>query len=127
MKTREEKLAYKRAWNKRTQSWKKYRVQTKRYYEANKEKLAQQRLHRLLPKLYNVSLEDYNVLFDLQKGLCALCGRPPGSKRLGVDHDHLTGNVRELLCSVCNMALGGFNDDPQLLRAAADYIEKHRI
>ncbi len=46
--------------------------------------------------------------------------------RLAIDHDHKTGQVRSLLCKKCNGVLGLVDDDPALLRAAADYIERHR-
>lgn len=59
---------------------------------------------------------------DAQDYRCAVCGEPPTRRRLDVDHDHKTGAVRGLLCSDCNIALGKFRDDPDRLRAAADYL-----
>ncbi len=65
-----------------------------------------------------------------QKGLCAICGKPETLvvrgkvRRLAVDHDHLTGRVRRLLCLGCNTGIGKFQHDPALLRAAADYLER---
>ena len=85
-----------------------------------------------LKKNYGMTPEDYLKMFNVQRGLCSICreleksvykGRP---RRLAVDHDHLTGKIRSLLCSRCNTAVGVLNDNPVLLRAAADYIEKHR-
>ena len=58
-----------------------------------------------------------------QDGLCAICGTAPAAH---VDHDHETGAVRQLLCFHCNGGLGQFRDDPVVLRAAADYVERHR-
>ena len=58
-----------------------------------------------------------------QGGLCAICRNAPAAH---VDHDHDTGEVRELLCFNCNGGLGQFKDDPEVLRAAADYVERHR-
>jgi hypothetical protein len=61
-----------------------------------------------------------------QAGRCALCGDPPGGKRrLHHDHCHATGFDRGLLCARCNMGLGMFRDRPDLLRAAAAYLERH--
>jgi hypothetical protein len=83
------------------------------------------RKHRL-KKHYGMTEADYEALLAWQHGCCALCGDPPGKKRLAIDHDHVTGKVRSLLCRGCNTALGGFKDDPALIRQAANYIEQHR-
>ena len=50
---------------------------------------------------------------------CVICGDTYG---LVVDHDHRTGRVRGALCLRCNMGLGHFRDDPELLELAALYI-----
>jgi len=64
-----------------------------------------------------------------QKGLCAICGKPASGgareKRLFVDHRHSTGEIRELLCHNCNSGLGYFFENPEVLRAAIAYVEKH--
>jgi hypothetical protein len=59
-------------------------------------------------------------LSEQQNGLCAICGLPEEH----VDHDHVTGQVRGLLCAGCNKGLGFFRDSPQLLRQAAEYLEE---
>ena len=57
---------------------------------------------------------------------CALCGRAGGPKnKLGVDHRHKDGKVRGVLCRACNTGLGQFEDDPALLRRAAEYVEQN--
>jgi Recombination endonuclease VII len=85
-----------------------------------------------LNRYYGITPEEYGRMLADQKGLCAVCGNPETSAYKGkprlmhVDHDHETGGVRGLLCFGCNNGLGAFKDDPARLRAAADYIERHR-
>lgn len=72
-------------------------------------------------------------LLQEQGGKCALCGSSE-TGRWHLDHDHrcCPGGrmcercVRAVLCNRCNVSLGGFQDDPAMLRRAADYIESHR-
>jgi hypothetical protein len=53
---------------------------------------------------------------------CIVCGDAQ-DKQLAIDHDHRTGSVRGALCNRCNLGLGHFRDDPELLRLAALYLE----
>jgi hypothetical protein len=81
---------------------------------------------------YGVTVEWFTTKLAEQGGACVLCGHvpPPGAikaaSRLHVDHDHATGLVRDLLCTCCNQGIGYFRDDPDLMRRAAEYIERHR-
>jgi len=62
-----------------------------------------------------------------QGGVCAICKRKPDKgKPLCVDHCHVTGMVRGLLCHKCNMVLAFGNDDPDILRAAIAYLRAAR-
>lgn len=80
---------------------------------------------------YGVTPDEYQQKFAEQDGRCAICGVRPNPEgrgpaaRLHVDHDHVTGENRGLLCVRCNPGVGYFQDDPALLRAAANYIERH--
>ena len=71
------------------------------------------------------TLEKYRAQFDVQAGLCAVCGMPGGAKALAADHDHGTGRPRELLCLSCNVVLGHVRDSAQHLLALAAYLKKH--
>lgn len=76
---------------------------------------------------YGISDEQYDEMLDRQEGKCAICKLPPdpnARQGLGVDHSHVTGAVRGLLCSTCNVALGMLNDDAALIRVAATYLEE---
>jgi hypothetical protein len=58
---------------------------------------------------------------------CAVCGATanPDGHRLSVDHDHVTGRVRGKLCHGCNSSIGLMGENPQRLRAAANYLENN--
>jgi len=80
---------------------------------------------------YGVDSEMYDRMYKSQNGLCKLCQSPERSKisgtqlALAVDHDHKTGRVRGLLCTMCNMALGSFRDDVDVIKSAIQYLEHH--
>ena len=73
-----------------------------------------------LKQNYGMSLEDKVTLAARQNFQCAICLEV---KPLCVDHDHLTGVIRGLLCSVCNLSLGGFQDNPVYLTRAISYLK----
>lgn len=76
------------------------------------------------PKLYGLTVEDYDKAVLDQKGLCKICRRPPvGKTRLSIDHEHRTKVFRGLLCDPCNTAIGFLQEQPELCRRAARYIE----
>lgn len=74
-------------------------------------------------KKFGISLDDYDRIMELQGGVCAACKQDKG-RRLCVDHDHATGRVRGILCTVCNLVLGLVADDPKLLASLASYIRQ---
>lgn len=78
-----------------------------------------------LRRAYGISFNEYQRQLEAQKGVCAICGEPEPTKgrSLAVDHCHATGAVRGLLCRPCNTSLGQMRDRPNLLRAAASYLE----
>jgi len=82
---------------------------------------------RRLALKYRLTPERHAEMLTAQAGCCAVCRRPAEEstgKVLAVDHSHETGEVRGLLCSHCNRGLGHFLDSPDLLRAAATYLER---
>lgn len=82
-----------------------------------------------LKKLYGITIEQYEALFDLQNGRCFICRKPQLVRHLAVDHNHETGRIRGLLCTWCNSGLGNFKDSAERLRRAAAYLDlfKDRI
>ena len=78
----------------------------------------------LLKSRYGITLTQYNELFLKQNGVCAICKKACSTgKRLAVDHDHKTRRIRGLLCRQCNRGIGHFEDEPALLKIAAEYVE----
>lgn len=69
-------------------------------------------------------------MWDEQLGCCAICKGDllrSGDKYAPVDHCHVTGRARSLLCIRCNLGIGQFNDDPELLGAAIQYLKSHSL
>lgn len=81
-----------------------------------------------IKRKYGISLEEYDELLARQDGGCAICGSRDHALeyQLAVDHDHETGRVRGLLCHRCNLGIGQFGDDLDLLRKAIKYLEESR-
>jgi len=81
-----------------------------------------------MKNMYGMSLEQYNELKEAQNNCCAICDKPASAvhyKRLYIDHCHITGKIRELLCSHCNLALGQAEDNIPRLKKMIEYLEKH--
>lgn len=86
---------------------------------------------------YGIPLSHYEALFEKQGGKCAICGEAgfamkagkhtrPDHRTICLDHDHVTGQVRGLLCHNCNRALGLLQDSEHLLQESINYLRMHR-
>lgn len=73
---------------------------------------------------YGITLDDYNKMFEEQQGCCKICGRHQINfkRRLAVDHNHKTTEVRGLLCNNCNQRLGYINENPFVLIKTIKYL-----
>jgi hypothetical protein len=116
---------------------------TKKWRANNPEKIREirkrsdakrktQRRDRELKKKYGISFETYIDMLQKQQGVCAICKRPEtkldkgGNIRpLCVDHCHVSGKVRGLLCASCNLALGNLEDNVTYFLNAISYLEEH--
>lgn len=101
----------------------------KRRHETVKvQRRAVQRRHK-----YGLEQEDFDRIFQKQGGRCGCCGvslddgwtRQHKPNKLVIDHDHKTGLVRGLLCTMCNKGLGLLGDNLEGLQKAVDYLKKH--
>ena len=102
-----------------------------KWREKNKDKVKGYQRKTNIRK-FGISELEYDQMFVDQEGKCAICGceetyihhATQQKANLAIDHCHTNGHVRGLLCKACNNALGLFKDNPELLRKAADYLEK---
>lgn len=113
----------------------KIRAQGRKYGKANKKRYAEncKKWHKRHPGYYlkkaygiSVSLEEHDRILATQGSVCAICKGTSIGKKLAVDHDHVTGKVRGLLCHRCNLTLGVFNDSTEIFQAMIEYILRHR-
>jgi len=74
---------------------------------------------------YRLSLDQVEELKARYDGKCWVCKQPPTARGLFVDHDHVTGKFRGMLCANCNTTLGLVKDDAERLKALAAYLESH--
>lgn len=85
-----------------------------------------ERNHAQKLRRYGLTVAEYDALAEAQDRRCAICQRQEPFElkrpRLVVDHCHKTGNVRGLLCLLCNTALGALREDPELFAAAVRYL-----
>lgn len=80
-----------------------------------------------LARRYDLTGEQFDTMAAAQGFTCAVCEEPPPEgQRLHVDHDHVTGYVRGLLCRGCNVGAGNLKDDPVRIRALAAYLESKK-
>lgn len=93
----------------------------KKWAENNKDA----RKNNYLKSAHNITLDDYNKMFQEQEGRCKCCYKHQSelSKPLFVDHCHTTGKIRGLLCNKCNLALGYVNDNITVLKNLIKYLE----
>lgn len=89
---------------------------------------------QLLKREYGLTLAEYNAILRRQAHRCAVCRRPETirsrstgePRRLAVDHDHVTGRVRGLLCHRCNILVWAFEENHAILGMINRYVEDFR-
>lgn len=87
-------------------------------------KEAERRRNDHLQTNYGIDSAEYLRMYAEQKGVCAICKQTEAQegRALCVDHSHITGDVRGLLCSNCNRGIGLLQDSPELIRNAFHYL-----
>lgn len=137
LKNREKILAYSKAWKKsRGEAYLKSEREAqaeRRRKNPEREKAMRAQLalkrkerNRELVGMKFLPGQTVDGIIAIQEGRCAICGRRfRNTKETHIDHCHKTGYVRGALCSRHNLGVGYFQDSPELLRKAADYLDAH--
>ena len=120
---------------KRQENPEKVNLKNRKYYHTNdafREKIqAKMRAYKRnwrLEKEYGLTEEQYLDILRRQDGRCAICKTEEwgGHRNMPhIDHDHLTGKVRGILCGSCNRALGMFKESLDIIKSAHAYLQKH--
>lgn len=128
---RERKRAQRRAWY-----WR-HRDERRKKEKAreNQPSFAERRRIRMMKHRYKITVEQYDAMLAIQNGVCGICRKPedvldPATgkvRRLSVDHNHKTKEVRGLLCTRCNSAIGKLKDNFKLLLAAVEYLTPREL
>ena len=137
-KEREYRAAYRErnreAYNERMRKWRKTpagQAWEKRAQELRKEKRQSNPDIARAEKLrfrYKLTVDQYDSMEKQQQGLCAICHGPSrDGRRLHVDHDHSTGQVRELLCGACNRAVGYLQESEEIALSLAGYLRRWKV
>ena len=72
---------------------------------------------------YNLSWDELDTLLAIEE--CQSCGTEISGKSKCIDHDHYTNEIRGIICSSCNRALGFIGDDLNGARNLYEYLKKH--
>ena len=118
-----------------------YKARRAKYYNSEKgqatiakyrqnAKYKARRRNNALKAAYGITETEYDAMFKLQRGCCVTCGRSVQElkrPRLHVDHNHVTGKVRELLCFNCNSVFGHVRDNVEILSKCLEYLKKHSM
>jgi hypothetical protein len=118
--------AYFRAYRNDPEHQERHLISSKKYRKKNADKISlYQRIRRL--RLVGLNEQNFQVLKDLQGNKCAICGKDFAFCEPQVDHNHLTQEIRGLLCKQCNLMLGFSREDPETLLRAVLYLENKEL
>lgn len=110
------------------------REKRKEYYLKNRDKLlARQKTpearlshkYNRLKYRYGITKQQYNDLYNTQKGKCPICELSIDilGRNTHLDHNHETGAIRGILCASCNLGIG-YLYSKEILTKATKYISK---
>ena len=127
-RTEKQKIARNKAMRKWRRKHPEYHASAMQIYElkypGRRAKMkTKSRLEHHLKHTYGLTLSEYDIMLKYQNNVCAICGGVDKSgRRLSIDHDHKTGQLRGLLCTACNTRLSVLENRP-FKRKAIKYLK----
>jgi len=109
----------------------KYKIKARLYKQT--DMYQRWRRNHDFKKKFGITLDDYDIIFQSQNGVCWICSKPETfflkgrTHSLAVDHCHKTGKIRGLLCRNCNQMLGLAKDSIETLAKAVEYLKTNVI
>jgi hypothetical protein len=102
------------------------RIRKNKWHQSESGKLSS--ANTKLKRRFGITLEQFNEMYISQNGKCLICDATESAlgHRLAVDHCHITGKIRGLLCKSCNVGIGHLNDSIETLKRAIKYLEKFK-
>jgi hypothetical protein len=132
--TKEEKKEYYKNYLLNNEKYRKHRKEYMKKYRKtyninNKEKVKLEHRKVKLKKLYGITIEQYDQLLSNQNGCCAICKKSQTQfkRKLHVDHNHITGQVRGLVCVSCNSGIACFERDKLFFDKVKEYLNKYNL
>lgn len=108
-------------WRKKNK--KHHRDYMRAYCRKNKVRINEEQKRLRIKRLYGITLEQFAERLKTQGGGFAICERKAKKYRLSIDHDHITGQIRGILCAPCNRAIGTLGDSVEGLQKAINYLQ----
>lgn len=93
-------------------------AQTKRLRESSNVRRRKENIR----ERYGITEDKYDSYF--KDAMCGICGT--NSKRLVLDHCHITGTIRGVLCSTCNTGIRHLGDSIEMLYKAIEWLKENK-
>jgi len=98
----------------------------KNHNKYNKSKKGKAFIQKsFLKRTYNITIEEYKKIKTNQNNKCAICNIDLYKEKSCIDHNHINGKVRGILCRSCNWGIGHLKDNIKIIQSAVDYLKKH--
>lgn len=96
------------------------------YIKGNRPRCATKSMCEQMSLGYYIGMVDIEKLIGFKPPICTICQKT-NNRRIVVDHDHNTDEIRGWLCDKCNMGLGYLSDDEDTILRLAEYVRKYKI